>query len=661
MRRSLWVLAVAAVAGAVAPSTAGVAAGLTAARPDPGATTVAIDAHDALVRVMALTAPEMEGRGALTAGLVRAGDYIAGRFAAMGLLAAGDAGGFFQPVAIPLPRRPGPHSALAVGGRALMPGRDFAPNFGSAGTRALGGVVFVGYGISVPGGYDDYAGIDARGKLAICLRYAPHYDVKAGRAADPALSAGAALRAKAENAGRHGAIGVAIVDPPASPPTAEVTSDGDGPPASPTADVDPLPGYPGHGAGGVASFHLASAAADALLAAGGEPSLAALRARIDESGHPASRALPGFADFTVEWDTPSVAGRNVVAVLPGSDPVLRDEAVLIGAHYDHLGRGDEGSAFGPRGQLHPGADDNASGTAAMLEIAEALAAAPPRARPRRSILFVAFTGEEKGLIGSLALAAQASGRHVVAMLNLDMVGRMRAGALEVGGAPTAPDWEAIVNGANQDKLSLTFPRRVVPNSDHASFLGRQIPSLFLFTGLHGDYHRASDTADKINAEGIASTARLALRVAVSVADRDRRLAFVAPRWTGMGAVGGTHDTSVRLGVMPDYQSTAGLRISAVIDGGPGAAAGLKAGDVIDGIGDKPVTDIDSYMEALARFKPGDVTAVRIHRDGAARVFEVKFGTVDPQSAHTPLPDAPSPGAPSPHAPRGDGTPIGGHP
>jgi membrane-associated protease RseP (regulator of RpoE activity) len=218
------------------------------------------------------------------------------------------------------------------------------------------------------------------------------------------------------------------------------------------------------------------------------------------------------------------------------------------------------------------------------------------------------------------------------MVNLDMVGRMHGDALEVGGAPTAPEWEAIVTAANQDRLALTFPRRVVPNSDHASFLGKQIPSLFLFTGLHADYHRASDTWDKINSDGIAKTARLARGIVVAVADRDQRLAFVAPQWTRTGAVGGTHGITVRLGVMPDYQSVSGLRVSAVLGGGAGAEAGLKAGDVIENIGDKSVTDIDSYMEALAVFKVGDQTVLKIRRDGAPLELKVKFSTAAADAA-----------------------------
>ncbi len=635
MRRSLWALAVAvgaapltaslalATSASVAPAASPAAVAVTVAAAD---TTPEIVAHDALVHVKMLASPEMEGRGVLTPGLDRAASYIAARFHDMGLAGAGDAGTFFQAVDLPLPRRMGPRTALRLGGRALQLGREFAPNLGAATASGQAGVVFAGYGISIAGGYDDYATIDARGQLVICLRYAPHYDVAASRAADPAFTPGAALRAKIENAIRHGAAAVAIVDPPlvgAQPPSGDVATA----PGAAT-DAAPLPvGVPG--ATNVASFHLGRAAADQWLAAAGMADVATLQRRIDDTGRPASTTLPLAAEFAVEWQTPSAAGRNVVAILPGSDPVLRQEAVLVGAHYDHLGRGDEGSSFGPAGPIHPGADDNASGTAAVLEVAEALAA--ERVAPRRSILFVAFTGEEKGLIGSLALAEQATGRHVVAMLNLDMVGRMHGNAVEVGAATTAREWQAIVDAANQEKLVLTFPKRVAPNSDHAPFLNKQIPSLFLFTGLHGDYHRASDTWDKINADGIARAARLARRIVVAVANRDQRLAFVAPQWTRMGAVGGTHGITVRLGVMPDYQSETGLRVSAVMAGGAGAEAGLETGDVIDKIGERPVSDIESYMEAMALFKVGDQTVVQIRRGGATKMLKVKFGAASAAS------------------------------
>jgi hypothetical protein len=405
-------------------------------------------------------------------------------------------------------------------------------------------------------------------------------------------------------------VGRIVVDPPGAPGRAVAAGEA----------AAPLSFLSAQGASRIASFHARAAAIDDVLASFGE-TLAGLRDRIDATGRPASFEIPAWAELAVEWRTPAVRGRNVVAVLEGSEPALHDEAVLVGAHYDHLGRGDEGSVLDGRA-IHPGADDNASGTAALLEIAEHLAAASPR--PRRTVIFAAFTAEEKGLLGSTAAAAH-PGRALVAMLNLDMVGRLRGGALEVGGAATAPEWQAIVEAANVDKLSLSFPRLLVPNSDHAPFVSRNVPALFFFTGMHGDYHRSTDTWDKVNVDGAAKVARLAARVARAVADRPQRLAFAAPQWSRGGALGGAHGAAVRLGIRPDYAAnTNGLRVAEVLPGGPAAAAGLQPGDVIEQIGDKPVTDLDAYMEALAPFKPGDTAAIKLRRQGALVTVPVTF-------------------------------------
>ena len=574
-----------------------------------------IDARDALGDVRFLAAPEQEGRGALTAGLGTAGDYVAVRFGAAGLSPAGDGGTFFQDVGVPVGNQVGPGAAFSIDGVPLALGKDFVPNKASASTRAVGGAVFAGYGIAVPGRYDDFAGVDVRGKLVVCLRYGPHYDPTTGKLADAALEEAATIGHKVRAAAQRGAIGLGVVDPLAQgekkPPLRSLAYHG------------------GQAGKAIATFNLHPAVVERRWLVKLGRDLAAIQKSIDDSGQPVTFALPGDVAFNVQWIKSTVRSRNVVALLEGGDPVLRQELVVVGAHYDHLGLGDEGSALDAPGQIHPGADDNASGTAAVLEIAEAFASA---ARPKRSILFAAFTGEERGLLGSEVLAAHPGARKVVAMINLDMVGRMTDSGLEIGGAPTSPDWEAIVTAANADRLKLTFPKRVVPNSDHASFLKRDVPALFLFTGMHSDYHRASDTWDKINAEGLAGVARLAYRVARAVADRPAALAFAAPSWTRGGSMGAAHGTSVRLGVMPDYQADNGLRISAVLPGGPAASAGLVAGDVIESMGGQTVADIEAYMEILSTFKPGDRTTLGVRRAGAALDIKVTFTAAAPSAA-----------------------------
>ncbi|HVR62297.1 MAG TPA: M20/M25/M40 family metallo-hydrolase [Polyangia bacterium] len=591
------------------------ASALAAASSSPAASAAAIDASEALRDVRYLAGPALEGRGALTHGLAAAGDYIAGRFQAAGLAPAGDGGTFFQEVGVPVGNQAGPRMAFSVDGETLALGEDFVPNKASASTRAVGGAVFAGYGIAVPGRYDDYAGLDVRGKLVVCLRYGPRYDAKSGKLADAALEDAALIGRKVRAAAERGAIGIAIID-------LEVGAETRGP-------LPALTYRAGQVGKSIASFQLSPAVVHRLWLSRLGRDFADIRQTIDETGRPVTFALPGVVSFDVQWIKSTVRSRNVLALLPGSDPALRDEVVIVGAHYDHLGLGDEGSALDGPGLIHPGADDNASGTAAVLEIAEAFARAPTR--PRRSLLFAAFTGEERGLLGSEVLAASAGTRQhwtMRAMINLDMVGRLTDNGLEIGGAPTSPDWEATVKAANSDGLKLNFPKRVVANSDHASFLRKNVPALFLFTGMHPDYHRVSDTWDKVNTDGLVKVARLAYRVARAVADRPAPLAFVAPSWTrgGTGAAG-SHGGGVRLGVMPDYQAESGLRISAVLPGGPAAAAGLAAGDVIETMGGQVVADIDAYMEILASFKPGDQTMLSVRRDGAERPVKVTFTPV----------------------------------
>jgi hypothetical protein len=438
-----------------------------------------------------LSAPERDGRGALTSGLDQAAEFVAARFAAVGLEAAGDRGTFFQAVDIPVPQRASAETRLALGAEPLTLGVDFVPNAGSATTRAGGPLVFVG---------GDLGGIDVRGKVVLCL-----------------LSESVSTSRLLGEAVAHGAVGVLFVDARSA---ADATTEG----------LEPLSAFAVDEVSAIASFHVRSSAIDRVLAPR-HLTVARLQSAL-RSGERPPIDLPGWATFAVAWTPSRVRGRNVIGLLRGSDPKLGGEAVVVGAHYDHLGWGEEGGALDGR-RLHPGADDNASGTAAMMAVAATLAGAGPR--PRRTILFVAFTGEEKGWAGSRALVARAP-KTVVAMLNMDMVGRMKGNALEVNGSATSGPWRAIVDGANVagagvvDALTLSYPRAVPPGSDHQPFIVKRVPALFLFTGMHCDYHRGSDTWDRINVDGVVKVARLVAGVARSVADRAQRLSFASPTW-----------------------------------------------------------------------------------------------------------------------------------
>lgn len=313
---------------------------------------------------------------------------------------------------------------------------------------------------------------------------------------------------------------------------------------------------------------------------------------------------------------PELPTTNVVALLRGADPSLRDQYIVIGAHLDHLGRGSE-SALDPQAgdAIRNGADDNASGSAVLLEIGRMLAADPPR----RSVLLVHFSGEEIGLLGSQYFVEHAPVpiENIVAMINFDMVGRLRDDKLIVYGVATAEEMPALLDSAN---VAPMLDVRAVGDgfgpSDHSSFYAKGIPVLHLFTDLHDDYHRASDDAERIDVGGMARVTAYAARIARSIADRPDRLtpirkaapvASASPR-SGSGAW---------FGSIPDMAASAskGVRVTGVSPGSPAEKAGLRAGDVIIEFGGMPVGDLYQFTDALAAKKPGDTVKVVVQRDG----------------------------------------------
>lgn len=314
---------------------------------------------------------------------------------------------------------------------------------------------------------------------------------------------------------------------------------------------------------------------------------------------------------------PTGTGVNVVGVLEGSDPAMAGQALVIGAHFDHLGRGPFGSAA-PQlaGQIHNGADDNASGVAALVLVARRLAEGP---RPRRSVVFVAFTGEEEGLLGSgwyvqhPAVALDST----VAMLNMDMVGRLGDDPLIVYGVGTSPSWRGMVEAADERSgLELTSQEAGYGPSDQTSFYGRGIPVLHFFTNLHGDYHRPTDDWQLIDFEGIEAVAGLVGDIASRVADAPERLAVVEgvgapPADSGEGRGYGAY-----LGTVPDFTYTeAGVRLGGVTRGSPADRAGLEAGDVLVGFDGREVADLYGFTDALRAHAPGDTVRLAVERDG----------------------------------------------
>jgi hypothetical protein len=546
-----------------------------------------------------LSSDEMKGRDTGSPEERRAGEYLAQAFARYGLEPVGEDGSYFLPFQV-AGNASLKKSALSIERQGFS--REFAPRadaspFGFSGSGDVDApLVFAGYGITDPQrNYDDYAGLDVRGKAVLILRHEMR-----STTGNRQFTPHAHFATKAKNARDHGAAALLIVNGPVRDPADdEVMNFGGG-----TDDA------------GLVAFHVRQSLVQGLFRLAGRD-LTQVQREIDEAMKPASFDLGARVKASVAIERETVTARNVVGRLPGSDPALASEIVVIGAHYDHVGLGGHGS-LDPRagGEIHNGADDNASGTAGMLELAQAFAGA----RPRRTILFMGFSGEERGLLGSEHFVKHAPVsvpmNKVVAMVNLDMIGRLRPGSLEVGGVGTSPAFRELAERATKAQgLEAKFDPSGYGPSDHASFYGAKVPVLFFFTGLHDDYHRPGDDADKIENDGAAKVARAAFLCAESIANGDARPPYVevAPQ-----ARGGNRNRP-RLGVMLDTSRTSGgVALQQVVDGGPAALAGLRAGDVIVRFGEVEVDKGSDLLEALGAKKFDDKVQVVVLR-GAERV------------------------------------------
>jgi Zn-dependent M28 family amino/carboxypeptidase len=343
----------------------------------------------------------------------------------------------------------------------------------------------------------------------------------------------------------------------------------------------------------------------------------------------------------VRRETPSF---NVVGILPGSDPKLKSETIVIGAHYDHLGRGGEGSLAPSEGEIHHGADDNASGVAGLIELARLLSTQNPK--PRRTIIFIAFSGEEEGLIGSSYYVSHpvVPLANTVAMINMDMIGRLKDQKLIVGGVGTAQEWRDEIKDA-QEFISaprglpprvgnhivgrgedLTSPFALTLNedgygpSDHSSFYAKQVPVLFFWTGNHDDYHKPSDTADKINYAGEARIVSLVERIVRDIDKNDKRPTYTVAKSDSQGRSLGFR---VYLGTIPNYaDSNDGLKLDGVRDDSPASKAGLKAGDKIVKMAGREVKNVYDYTYALGEMKAGQEYEVELIREGQRLKFKI---------------------------------------
>lgn len=628
--------------------------------------------------IQLLASDQMEGRGIGTQGLDQAAEYIRSQFAQAGLELNAVNGSPFQKFKATTGATLGGPNSLVYkdsNGNAFQwtQGTDFQPlSFGGSGEFS-GGLVFCGYGIDAPEHkYSDYAGIDVKGKVVIIMRRAPQQDqpgtpftTKLG-----GMTSHSELRTKVSNAAGRGAAAILFVNDPASgrkdmesarkqlkklqdeitelrKQREKIAADD----AKKLSEVDQkitgmeakLPGLMEDVNRGITDalmkfgyagdepmrsipiLHISRATCNYALQGSLKTDLDAIEKSIDTNFKPRSAELKGWsAEGIVTINRTQTEVKNVIGVLPGKGPHA-DETIVIGAHYDHIGRGAYGSLAPGSNEIHNGADDNASGTVALLEIARKLAARKEKL-PRR-IVFIAFTAEETGLVGSSRYVRDPVFPldKTVAMLNMDMVGRLTDDKLIVFGTGTSPVWDSLIKKlAEPLKFRLVFKPEGYGPSDHSSFYAKQIPVLHFFTGSHADYHRPTDDVEKINVPGIDRVVDLITQTAVAIADAPQRPSYVEVK--GQASI--FRDTSrPYFGSIPEYgdETPGSLLLKGVTAGSPADKGGLRGGDRIIQFGKLKVENINDYDLALRKCEPGETVDVVILRGKEKMTLQVTLG------------------------------------
>ena len=571
-------------------------------------TTTDITISDLKQHVYFLASDSLKGRKPGTPEAKVAADYIRDQFVANGLQLLGDNG--FQYFDVTVSVEPGSANVFSVGKTTgifdstfqLMP-------FTSNGTLDAE-VVFAGFGLDITQDsiqWNDYEGIDVTGKWVMVLRGDPEPDKEESVFANFGSDRDKALAAK-----DHHAAGILFVNGPQY---------GSGDQLMPQTFNRVTAGA------GIMAINISQSLANQLLI---ETNLTI--SRIEDSirsiMQPISFQLKMKAKATTDLQRVEVTTCNVVAMIPGSDPLLKDEYVVIGGHYDHLGFGGDGSGsrMPDTIAIHNGADDNASGVAAVLELAQWMSS--QKEQLKRSVIFMAFGGEEMGLLGSQFFASNplVGIKQVKMMLNFDMIGRLDAEkpSLMIGGTGTAVETEAFLKTREEgNAMGFTHSPEGYGASDHASFYGAGVPVLFFFTGAHQDYHTPFDDADRINYKGELAILDFAAPLIFELVNRTDALVYqetAAPKQEGRNS----RTLKVKLGIMPDFTNTEnnGLGVGGVTAGGPASAAGMKKGDRITSLDGMEVTNIYDYMARLKKLKPGQRITVDIVRDGQKQVLIV---------------------------------------
>lgn len=560
--------------------------------------------------VARLAAPAWEGRRAGTPGADRAARWIAKEFGKIGLEPAGEGGSYFQTFSFIDGVDLGPRNRLSVSPDAhdWKLGSDYRPLAFSAPGSVSGEVVFAGYGIVAPDlQHDDYSGADVKGRIALVLRYGPGGDDPQSR-----FAAFTTLRMKAAAARDKGAVALLVVT---GPRTSEARD-----------DLVPLRADAALRDAGLAAVSIRRAVAEALFAGSGT-TLDEAQRRTDE-GKPAPFLVAGSGvRLTVDVTPRHSTTGNVVGLLRAAGE-KGGEVVVIGAHYDHLGRGMAGSLDpSPDGKIHFGADDNASGVAGMLELARRFKSRHHALK--RSLLFIAFAAEELGTLGSSHFVKNPTlpWSSISAMANMDMIGRLRENKLDVHGVGTSPAWRPLVDEASRlTGLQAKLHEGGYGPSDHSPFYAAGKPVLFVFTGSHPDYHRPSDTPERVSARGIERVVDFMEDVLEGVALQASPVPFVRVAQEKDSATS-ARSFRVWVGGIPDYSDPGpGVKFSGVSPGSPAEKAGMAAGDLLVRLGGKEIRDIYDYTYALSEYKAGDTVTAVVKRGASEVALTVTLGS-----------------------------------
>ncbi len=571
-----------------------------------------------------IASDECEGRGVTTRGIEKAAAYIVEQFKVAGLKPGGVEGTYFQP----FPIRGGvrleqPNEVVLHGpqGQAirLKQGEQFQVSGLSGPGKVTAPVVFAGYGATAKGiGYDDFAGVDVAGKVVILVRKTPRPDSRYAPFDGSSAAYHAGLVNKFANAEAHKAAAVVLVN--------------DRDTASREDRLLDFSYATSEGANKVPAIHVRRAVVDEMLRSSTGKSLREWEEDIDRELKPHSVATAWTATVETAVRRNDVTAKNIIGVVEGSGP-LANETVVVGAHYDHLGYGEFGS-LAPRTQqgkaIHHGADDNGSGTTAVMELARRFGGRKGEAR--RRLVFMTFSGEERGLLGSAYYVNHPLFplENTVAMVNLDMVGRLshdpatKKDKLLIEGSGSAKSFDTLLDqwaakyGFQMSKKASGFGP-----SDHASFYGKRVPVIFYWTGLHNDYHRPSDTADKINVVGMAKVVALAEETIDYLSKVEKRPEYVRVGETPSPTIGRARGP--RIGIRPAYDDDKeGVLLSGVSENTPASRGGLKEADRIVEVNGKPVRSLEGYMALVAGLKPGEQVDMTVIRAGKRTPVKLKL-------------------------------------